>query len=65
MKLLMYVRSDLIDSVSLERHKIVYPGYLSDFIRMLKKKHDDFIRHSSSEPEFILDELSECDTGIC
>jgi hypothetical protein len=55
----MYIHNDLIDSVSLERHKIVYPGYLSDFIRMLKKKHDEFISMSRSEPEFILDELSK------
>jgi len=54
MKLLMYVKNDLIDSVTLEREKITIPGYTRKFIRMLKEKHEWIIRQSVDEPEFIL-----------
>jgi len=54
MKLLMYISNDLIDAVSLEPRKIIYPGYIKSFTRMLKEKHNHIIIQSDNEPEFIL-----------
>jgi hypothetical protein len=54
MKLLMYVSNDLIDSITLERKKIIYPGYIRNIIRTLKEKHDRLIRQANDEPEFIV-----------
>ena len=54
MKLLMYFQNDLIDSVSIEYDKIVYPGYLSSFIRELRQKHTCALTGFYNEPEFLL-----------
>ena len=54
MKLLMFVSNDLIDSVPLERNKIVHPGYIGSLIRLLREKHSHIIIQSDNEPEFIL-----------
>jgi len=54
MKLLMYIQNDLIDSVSIESDKIVWPGYLSSFIRELRQKHRCILPSSDKEPEFLL-----------
>lgn len=58
MRLLMYISNDLIDSVPLEKNKIIQPGYIRSFTRLLKKKHDTIIRQSFDEPEFIIHDLS-------
>jgi hypothetical protein len=54
----MYISNDLIDSVPLEKEKIIYPGYIRSFTRTLKEKHDTIIRQSFDEPEFIIHDLS-------
>jgi hypothetical protein len=50
----MYINSILIDSVSLERKKIIYPGYIAGFTRFLKDKHNALIGKATDEPEFIV-----------
>jgi hypothetical protein len=54
MKLLMYFQKDLIDSVSIDFDKVVCPGYLSSFIRELRKKHTSTLMGSCTDPEFLL-----------
>lgn len=58
MKLLMYISNDLIDSISIEPKKIAIPGYISNFIRMLRRKHEPVISLSHEEPEFLVHRLS-------
>jgi hypothetical protein len=58
MKLLMYISNDLIDSISIEPKKIAIPGYISSFIRMLKRKHEPVISLSPEEPEFLVHRVS-------
>jgi len=58
MKLLMYISNDLIDCIPLEEKKIIYPGYIRSFIRMLKEKHGCLISRSTDEPEFLIHEFS-------
>jgi hypothetical protein len=66
MKLLMYISNDLIDSVPLEKSKIVYPGYIRRFTRILKEKHDTLIRQSPGEPEFLIHDFStEANVSAC
>jgi hypothetical protein len=50
----MYINKKLIDSVSLERKKIVYPGYISGFTRLLKDKHYRVIGKAKDEPQFLV-----------
>jgi hypothetical protein len=50
----MYINKTLIDSVSLERKKIVYPGYISGFTRLLKDKHYRLIGKAKEEPQFLV-----------
>jgi len=58
MNLLMYISNDLVDCVSLEKNKIVIPGYISSFIRMLKEKHNHLIQEADEEPEFLVHSIS-------
>jgi hypothetical protein len=58
MKLLMYIENDLIDSIAIEANKIVYPGYIGEFIKMLKAKHSLIIKKSLKEPEFLVRRVS-------
>jgi hypothetical protein len=58
MEILMYIENDLIDSISIESHKIIYPGYIGEFIKMLKEKHAHIIRESFNEPEFLVCKVS-------
>jgi hypothetical protein len=50
----MYINKNLVDSVSLERRKIIYPGYIAGFTRLLKDKHTALISRTIHEPEFIV-----------
>jgi hypothetical protein len=52
----MYINKNLIDSVSLDRNKIIYPGYISGYTRLLKDKHNNLIGTAKDEPEFIVRE---------
>jgi len=54
MKLLMYLRNELIDSISLEHKKVTLPGYVGSFMRLLKEKNNYLLTHSNEEPEFLV-----------
>ena len=58
MKLLMYIENDLVDSISIEASKIIYPGYIGEFIKMFKEKHALIIKQSLREPEFLVHKIS-------
>jgi hypothetical protein len=58
MKLLMYIENELIDSITIEADKIIYPGYIGEFIKMFKEKHTFIIEHSLKEPEFLVQRIS-------
>jgi hypothetical protein len=50
----MYINKNLVDSISLDRKKIKYPGYIGGFTRLLKQKHHLIISEGAEEPEFIV-----------
>jgi len=54
----MYLSNDLIDSISIEPKKIIFPGYVGSFIRSLKGRHEQLIRQSLNEPEFLIHDFS-------
>jgi hypothetical protein len=58
MKVMMYLRKEIIDSISIESDKLSQPGYLGSCIRKLKEKHTSLIDPSADEPEFILYRLN-------
>ena len=55
MKLVMYIGNDFIDAIPLEQSFIVFPGYVSHFVKALIKKHEMLILESVLEPGFLLD----------
>jgi hypothetical protein len=54
MNLVMYLSNDLVDCIPMERNKISRPGYIGNFIRMLKEKHEEILMQSMEEPEFLV-----------
>lgn len=50
----MYLRHNLIDSISLDRDKITLPGYIGTFMRILKEKHNNVLEQCVEEPEFLV-----------
>jgi hypothetical protein len=58
MKLLMYIENELVDSMTIEANKIIYPGYIGEFIKMFREKHSSIIEQSLKEPEFLVRKLS-------
>ena len=54
MRLLMYLRNELIDSIYLEHKKVTLPGYVGSFIRLLKEKHNQILSQSIEEPQFLV-----------
>jgi hypothetical protein len=50
----MYINRNFVDSVSLDRTKIKYPGYIGGFTRLLKEKHSLIIRQANEEPQFVV-----------
>ena len=58
MQLMMYIGNDLIESIPLDTESISQPGYLGKFKRMLKQKYADLIRESSTNPDFLVINLS-------
>lgn len=54
MEIVMFIGNEFIDSVSVEKRLITLPGYLGDFIKYLKTKHQQLILQTDSEPEFLL-----------
>ena len=55
MELVMYIGNDFIDAIPLEQSFIVFPGYVSYFVKKLRKKHEMLYFESMLEPEFLLD----------
>ncbi len=54
MTLLMYIENELIDMVPLQDERISIPGYLGEFKRQLKQKHQELILQNSSPPQFFV-----------
>jgi hypothetical protein len=52
MKLMMYLKNDLIDTAIVEDDKVPVPGYLGEFKRQMKVKYKDLIKESGIAPEF-------------
>lgn len=51
---MMYIGNDLIEAVPLNDENIPKPGYLGQFKRILKMKHEELIRQYSKPPEFLV-----------
>jgi hypothetical protein len=51
---MMYLGNDLIDSVTLEDEKVRIPGYLGEFKRQMKIKHEELLVQSETRPEFLV-----------
>jgi hypothetical protein len=54
MQLMMFIGNDLIESVPLETARISKPGYVGNFKRILKLKHNELIQQSAEKPEFLI-----------
>ena len=54
MQLMMYIGNDLIEAVPLNDENIPKPGYVGQFKRILKMKHEELIRQYSNPPEFLV-----------
>jgi len=54
MQLMMYIGNDLIESVPLIDQNIRIPGYLGQFKRTLKRKHQELINQYANPPEFLV-----------
>ena len=54
MQLMMYIGNDLIEAVPLNDEYIPKPGYVGQFKRILKMKHEELIRQYSNPPEFLV-----------
>ena len=51
---MMYIGNDLIEAVPLNDENIPKPGYVGQFKRILKMKHEELIRQYSNPPEFLV-----------
>lgn len=54
MQLMMFIGNDLIESVPLDNERISKPGYLGNFKRSLKEKHNELILQYATNPEFLV-----------
>jgi hypothetical protein len=54
MQLMMYIGNDLIEAVSLNDQNIRIPGYLGQFKRTLKMKHQELINQNANPPDFLV-----------
>lgn len=54
MQLMMFIGNDLIEAVQLDNKNISKPGYLGNFKRSLKEKHNELILQNSANPEFLV-----------
>lgn len=50
----MYLEKELVDSLPIDYHQMVRPGYLGQLKRVLQTKHAHLLERASSEPEFLL-----------
>lgn len=58
MKLLMYVETDLVETIIVNYTKVSLPGYLSSLVRGLKKKHAPLLATAGSDPQFFVHYLT-------
>ena len=58
MELVMYVKNDCIDHMSIQQAFISTPGYRGHFVRLLKTKHEALICQIYHEPAFLLRNVS-------
>lgn len=56
--------NDLIESVPLELERISKPGYLGNFKRSLKEKHNELILQNAEKPEFLVIEPTPASTQV-
>jgi len=54
----MYLDNDYIDEVTIEQAFIVFPGYLSHFVKKMRMRHELLLVSTPSEPEFLLHEIA-------
>ncbi len=54
MKLMMYLGNDLIEAVPVQPDKISQPGYLGQFKRQLKKRHEELLQQVPQPPDFLV-----------
>jgi len=58
MELVMYIKNDCIDRVSIEQAFVSLPGYLGHFVKLLRRRHEVLIRQTGHEPAFSLQNVS-------
>ena len=51
---MMFIGNDLIEAIQLEDDKIRIPGYVGDFKRNLKMKHQELISQQIDPPDFLV-----------
>lgn len=54
MKLVMFLGYDCIEAVNIEEASVVLPGYISHFVKELRRKYGELISQSACEPEFLI-----------
>lgn len=54
MELMMYLGNDLIEAVPVQADKISQPGYLGQFKRQLKKRHEELLQQVPQPPDFLV-----------
>ncbi len=54
MELMMYLGNDLIEAVPVQPDKISQPGYLGQFKRQLKKRHEELLQQVPQPPDFLV-----------
>ncbi|MGZ5220864.1 MAG: hypothetical protein ACXWC7_12325 [Chitinophagaceae bacterium] len=54
MELMMYLGNDLIEAVPVQPDKISQPGYLGQFKRQLKKRHEELLLQVPQPPDFLV-----------
>jgi hypothetical protein len=58
MQLMMFIGNDLIESIQLVDANIPKPGYIGQFKRAMKQKHQAIIREYDSPPEFLITSIA-------
>jgi hypothetical protein len=59
MKLMMYIGSDLIESIPLDQANIPKRGYVGSIKRSLKEKYRELIERIADKPEFLVIDLPQ------
>jgi len=58
----MYIGNDMIEAVSVDAALLSVPGYLGNFKRQLKHKHQSLLQESMQQPEFLVIDLTPANT---